>query len=234
MLPCCAPLAILLAWRLDAFIRATPWWSSCSRPERLRIGVWAGSMAVPGVFLIAAAAAIRDPVLSLPIAAVGAVPLAGLAAATCLARRRGLAAATTAALVGAIAFHAVIGVRMLPSLEPLRLSRLLADRINAEARHGERVLLCGYEEPTVFFYVRGQARALSPADVAGALAQPGPIVLAVTDRALHPGRNQQQGSLPASVVQQLAPRVLPNPVTGFNYAKGRRETIWLARIDARQ
>jgi hypothetical protein len=149
--------------------------------------------------------------------------LAGGFAVVARLLRRSFSQAFVAAVGATVAFHVVVGLALLPSLEPYRLSRLLATRINALARPGDPILLCGYEEPSTFFYLDRPGRKVEPDGVGNLLSGTGgPVWLAITQRALD--------CLPADVAGRMKSHLLPEPVSGFNYVKTSPETIWLAHL----
>jgi 4-amino-4-deoxy-L-arabinose transferase-like glycosyltransferase len=234
IMPCYVPLAILMARIFDEYVRSYVSWPALPRIERWALDLWPGIMVGVGVVAVAGVMARWDSRWGWAAVATGGVLVVGFLSVARLMHRRGPAVAGVAAVVVTVVFHVALGLLLLPSLEPLRLSRNLAERINATAPTGERVYLCGHEEPSAFFYLCRPALQLSPDGVQEVMtSSSGGALLAITEQVMKPPPGREQQGLAADVAAQLRPRLLPDPVRGFNYVRWGWETIWLARIPAR-
>lgn len=210
-LPCYVPLAMLLGRSWDRGMGGVP-----ARGQRIVLGVWVAVPVLLGAGLVAAGLAFRRAAWGPPAAAAGLALALGFAAVGWLVRRGRLRAAWGGALGAAGAVHAVAGLWLLPVLEPQRLSRGIAERANARAGPDAAVLVCGYTEPTLFFYLDRPARVVSPAGlVAAAEAPGGPRLLVVREQEL--------------AASGLARGADWECVRGLNYVRGRRETVWIGR-----
>jgi hypothetical protein len=127
-------------------------------------------------------------------------------------------------LLTAFGFYAAAGAWLLPKFEPMRLSRLVGESIDAKAQPGDCVVVCGYNEPTAHFYLRSRpATSVKPEELVLALAvAPGPIFLVITQGPL----DRQEPSVWQGWQRQPVGRV-----DGRNYSRGfTRETVWLERL----
>lgn len=126
-------------------------------------------------------------------------------------------------LAVAVVFHVVAGCLLLPALEPLRLSRQLARAVNEIALPGDAIYFCGYDEPTVYFYLDQPARPVPQAELAETLASESrPVVLSVTERALEQIESEKRPLLDVSAARR--------DLSGINYVKMKRERIYIFRI----
>jgi hypothetical protein len=156
------------------------------------------------------------------------VMAAGFAVAGGLLRRRRIAPALTAGLTAGAAFFIVFGGWLAPAVEPLRLSRNLANAVNEIVRPGDQVLLCGYEEPSTFYYIRAPARPADSLEVALLLhGSQDPFVLALSSSGLAAFEDALRSS-PLLVGQQH------REVDGFNYVKSQRVTLSVSRHAGRE
>jgi 4-amino-4-deoxy-L-arabinose transferase-like glycosyltransferase len=216
ILPCYVPLAILFGRMWDVGLQQV-----VTRRQRFVLGLWAGVPMVLGAGLIVTAVVWHELAWSLAGGVAGAILLAGFALVGWFARQRRLWPAWGSA-VGVIAlFHVVAGVWVLPSFEPYRLSPQIAAQANALCGPNTEVLVCGYTEPTLFFYLQRPGRVVAAEGIPAALADGGaPRVLIVRDPELR--------------ASGLAPDAARgwHRVDGFNYVKGRRETVWITRHPA--
>ena len=212
ILPCYVPLAIMFGRMCDTGLerRAT-------RGQRLVLGLWVAVPIALGAGLIAAAAAWRTLAWSLAAGVAGGVLLAGFLLVAWLVRGRRLLPAWAGA-VGVIAlFHIAAGLWVLPGFEPYRLSRRIAEQANALGRSATEVLVCGYDEPSLFFYLDGRARLIAGTEIPAALADTvSPRVLILRDQ-------QLRAAVPVPDTQRGDWR----RVAGFNYVKWRDETVWV-------
>jgi 4-amino-4-deoxy-L-arabinose transferase-like glycosyltransferase len=227
ILPAYVPLLILLAGSLDESLRIRRVWADLADDERRALNLWVGvariigaAFALTGLVLSVTAG---PPAAGAALAATGLVLLAGFAFAARLMRRRSLVSAGVAAVVTMVLFHATLGLGLLPAWEPTRLSRNLARAIDAAAGDARPVYVCGYEEPSTFFYLRTPTTTLEPGSLAElATTAPDGALLAVTQRVLD--------RLSPEIAETLKPRMLPETVRGFNYVKMSSETIRLVRF----
>lgn len=226
-LPCYVPLAIMLGRMWEVGLGRT-----ITGRERAVLGIWAGVPVVLGAGLMAVAAFCvwgREGILGPEVlgpAMAGGVASAALLGGFVLAAwqvRRSVQAAWLYAVCATGLFHVLVGLWVLPGLEPYRLSRRVAERANALVGADAQVLVCGYEEPTVFFYLQRPARVVASEEIHAALGEgPGPRVLIVRDEELrqadhHGGRAaREDGGW--------------QRVRGFNYVRGHRETVWIIPI----
>lgn len=213
ILPCYVPLAILFGRMWDIGLQ-----QAVTSRQRLVLALWAGVPMALGAMLLVTAVIWHELAWSLAAGIAGAILLAGFALVGWLARQRRLWPAWVSA-VGVIAlFHVVAGVWVLPGFEPYRLSRQIAAQANALCGPNSEVLVCGYTEPTVFFYLRRPARVVSAAEVSRAVAEPDAArVLIVREP------EAQVAGLTIDRGQGW------HRLEGFNYVKGRRETVWITR-----
>jgi 4-amino-4-deoxy-L-arabinose transferase-like glycosyltransferase len=154
IMPCYVPLAILLAAQLSAaWDRRTPL-KTASLGERRVLNLWAQVMVIFGLGLIVAAFVLNTRAIRLPLIAMGCLLAVAFLLAASALRRTTTARGFGVAAIGTIAFHGMLGLWALPSLEPMRLSREVAREVNARAEPSMPVYICGYEEPTMFFYLK--------------------------------------------------------------------------------
>ncbi|GMU22664.1 MAG: hypothetical protein AMXMBFR13_27490 [Phycisphaerae bacterium] len=219
ILPCYVPLMILLAWMLEEMIRAARPWTALPLIEKRVWRLWAGVMIVLGAGGMAAAAVRWDPRWGWPVVASGLALILGFALAGWLLRRS-LGRALAAAVISCVALHWTVGWYLLPALEPFRLSRNLAEAINGVAAPGEPIALCGFQEPSTFFYLRHPAREIDRHALAGWPTNASlPEILAITERELDKLNVAQAG--------EIRSRAVGKPISGYNYVKMEPETIWV-------
>jgi 4-amino-4-deoxy-L-arabinose transferase-like glycosyltransferase/membrane-associated phospholipid phosphatase len=102
--------------------------------------------------------------------------------------------------------------RLLPALEPLKISPRVAAAITRQAPLHAPVSTCGYSEPSLNFYLHGgTVHSVSAEDLAAWAAEPGEGVLVVTA----PIYERQHDSLTAARIHVLA------VINGFNYSQGK-------------
>lgn len=130
-------------------------------------------------------------------------------------------------LIGATAAWVLLlwlaGLWLLPGLEPHRLSRVVAEAVNTRAAPGERVLAKGFKEPTMFFYLRPEARALRDDDRWRDFVGDKAFWLIARPRGI--------ASLSSVLEIDDAAREV---FTGWTYAAWRRETVWVVRARIRR
>jgi 4-amino-4-deoxy-L-arabinose transferase-like glycosyltransferase len=212
ILPCYVPLAILLGRMWDVGLERP-----VTSPQRVALGLWVAVMELVGMAFVAAAILWCAATWSLALGAAGAVLMIGFAFVWRAIREHQLRGMWTRAAGAALVFHLLVGTWLLPSLESHRLSRQIAERANALCGPATEVLVCGYTEPSLFFYLTRTARVLSAAEVA-ALSDDfaNPRLLIVSAGEL------QNAGLPDVVPGETAVRI-----DGFNYVKGRAESVWV-------
>lgn len=225
ILPCYVPLAILFGRMWDAGVQ-----QPVTKGQRAVLGVWAAVPMVLGGLIIAVGGAWHRAAWSWAMCATGATLLLGFAAVAWMLRRQRLPAAWKSSVAALVAFHAVAGVWLLPALEPHRLSRLVAERANILGAGVAEVVVCGYTEPTMFFYLRSPARVVGAEECARILADTTePRVIIAREAELRaagiepregPGAAGQGSALRSEVWERTA---------GFNYVKGRDEVVWVVR-----
>jgi 4-amino-4-deoxy-L-arabinose transferase-like glycosyltransferase len=216
VLPCYVPLAIILGRWIDLTLADT---STRSRKTLWRVA------AAPSVVLGAALAAAGviwwgSGWAPAAIVAGGLLALCFVAAARA-ADRGHLLNAGRLALGGTILLHVLVGLWLLPALEPYRVSRLVADRVNALAEPSARVLVTGYEEPSQFFYMKATARTVPPSELASVLAGGQADVLVAREEDL-----RAAGAEPPAKETPDWRRV-----AGFNYAAGKNVVVWIVRLN---
>jgi 4-amino-4-deoxy-L-arabinose transferase-like glycosyltransferase len=224
ILPCYVPLMILLAWMLEEMLRAARPWAALPLVEKRVWRLWAGVMIVLGAGMIVAAAVQWDPRWGWPVVVTGLVLSSGFAVAWRLLRHS-LGRALAVAVISCVAFHLAVGWYLLPALEPFRLSRSLARAINALAEPGEPIALCGFQEPSTFFYLGNSGQEMDRhalGDLAG--DGTGPAWLVISERELN--------KLDEGLAAEIRSRIVGGPVSGYNYVKMERERIWIVRSGA--
>jgi 4-amino-4-deoxy-L-arabinose transferase len=218
ILPCYVPVAILLAARLVELLRAREQGGPLNRHERVMFGLVCWPMMVTGLLALAASRQYWGELWGMGALLAGLMVVVSFAAAWALMRRQRLGAGCGVVVVGVMAMHLAVGSLLLPGLEPARLSRRVAEAVNAMARPGDTVLLCGYKEPTTFVYLDGPARDIDPGSLADVVNDktPKPTVMAITQRELD--------GLDRSVRRRLAPGMTEITISGVNYVKRERDT----------
>jgi 4-amino-4-deoxy-L-arabinose transferase-like glycosyltransferase len=132
------------------------------------------------------------------------------------------------ALIGATAAWVLLlwlaGLWLLPALEPRRLSRVVAEAVNTRAAPGERVLAAkGFEEPTMFFYLRPEASVLRDDDRWRDFVRDKTFWLIALERRITSLRSVLE-------IDDAAREVF----TGWTYDVWRRETVWVVRARIRR
>ncbi len=217
-LACCVPIAILLGRMWDGATARSAEAAVPTRAERFVLDLWWQVPVVLGITIVGIAACFLRADWAVPAAACGAALAVGFVIAGRQVRLRRPRAALAAAVAGIGLFYVGVGLRLLPKIEPHRLSRLVAEQANALAPSGAPTTLCGYEEPSVAFYVRGSVREALPEQLRALLAAAGgPRILIARD-----------SDWRAAGVRPGAPNAVWRHVAGFNYVKGKRESVWIA------
>ncbi len=218
VLPCFVPLAILLGRMWETGLsRVVP------AHERRVMTAWAVFPVLLGLALLAIVVLVQSELLGrTPLAALGLILVLGFGVVvTTIARERYLASFVVAAGTSVV-FHLVAGAFWLPALEPGRLSRNIATAANAMSESASSPLLvCGYEEPSMFFYLNRDAVVTEPAEIATILA----------DRP----RRETLLIVGSPVLQSLKvdPERLTNfdkrSIDGLNYVNGKTMRVWILR-----
>ncbi len=214
--PCYVPLAILLARQLANATRDRRRLGMLMPGERKVLMLWPAVLIGIGGIVAGAAFAWAGPGWTLAALGTGATLVIGFAVVRALLIRYGLRPAVIGTVASIVVFYAVVGLWLLPALEPLRLSRRLADTINQSVSRGESVYLCGYEEPTTFFYIRGTARPLAPDG----------LELALRERSLVAVTGEILEDLAPAFRQRLDTIAM---VEGYNYVRMQHVTVHLVR-----
>ncbi|MBI4581417.1 MAG: hypothetical protein HY718_17070 [Planctomycetes bacterium] len=109
--------------------------------------------------------------------------------------------------------HGAAGLLLSAALEPVGFNRRVADALNAELRPGERIAVCGYKEPTLYFYTREPIETVDPyavGDFLNASRGGPPILLAADERGLE--------IMDRTVSDRLRPHFF-REVIGYNHVK---------------
>jgi hypothetical protein len=105
----------------------------------------------------------------------------------------------------------VVADSVVPAIEPLKPSAPLARAINNATAADVPVATCGYDEPSLNFYLGRHIEHMKPAKAAEWLKQPGPGVLVIS-RASLDDMTARFGPLPAHEIASAK---------GFNYSEGK-------------
>lgn len=211
ILPCYVPLAILFGRMWDRGLDV-----ACTKVQKAVLILWALVPIGIAGFLAGAALAWRTHAW-VPGAAACAIVLAvGYARVLRLVVRNQLQPALRAAVLTLAVFYVAVG-GLLHGFEPYRLSRQLANAMDAVATNARPVLVCGYDEPTMFFYLQHSAHVVTLEQARQVLHDPHrDTVLALSDAALR-AAGVKSATLPAGT----------RFVRGFNYVKGEWVTLWV-------
>jgi len=211
--PCYAAVAMLLArmWLTGAERAA-------AGQERLVRQAWALLGIVLGLAVVAFSVFAPSGTWSGPLGLAGAVLAVGFAAVALLIWRGPWIHAWAATVATMAAWYVVVGLTLLPSLEPHRLSRRAADAANARLQPGDACVVAGYTEPTLFFYLRVPASEVSAEDLPLLLRSPrcGTAVIATSEALASAGITDLPDDAAA--------------LRGLNYAHGRTEQIHVFRV----
>lgn len=215
-LPAYAPLAIMLGRMWDRGLDA-----QVTHGQRLVLHAWAIVPALLGVGLLIAAVRWREHAAAQPLLAAALVLLMGFAVVLAWVRQGRLCRAWLAAVTATALLYVTLGAWLLPRLEPHRLSRRIAAAANSLAAADADVLVCGYDEPSLFFYLEGKAEVVPRETLRIALLKEAPPALLII----------RAGDLEHAVGIALQEVPSAQSIDGFNYVKGRHERVWLARGD---
>ena len=128
VLPCFVPLALLVGRMWDRGLER-----AMTRSQRVALTIWVGVNHLLGAGVLSAAWIWRSTPAAVPLGVLGVVFIAGFVLVSRAARRGRLMFAWRHAVACSVAFHLLAGAWLLPALEPLRLSRAVAERVNAVA-----------------------------------------------------------------------------------------------------
>ena len=186
-LPCYVALAILLAAELVRRFENPIAWASLPRHTRevFRWTCW--PMLSAGIVALLVGVWYFHHALSHPLLALGAVLVVSFGGALVLFQKVSLRAGCMAVIAATVATHATAGLRLTPVLDSFNFSRRTAEAINAETQPSEKVVLCGYKEPTLHFYTNERMEIVHPSMLTRFVdeARSGPpILLAVYGREL--------------------------------------------------
>ena len=157
------------------------------------------------------------------LAVTGSTLAVGFGLSGSFLRHRSIRSAWIMAVIGTVAFHMVVGFRLLPSREPQRLSPRVASAINEMTQPGDTIYLCGYAEPTLHYYLNEKARDIHRRDLEIELASAhNSILLAITQRSID--------RLNDPLRALLLPRVSERSVSGINEANMRTVTVHVGRL----
>ncbi|HPM22723.1 MAG TPA: glycosyltransferase family 39 protein [Phycisphaerae bacterium] len=211
ILPCYVPLAIMFGRMWDVGLAHVP-----TTAQRIVLWIWAIVPLLLGAALVAAATLGRAYAWSLATGVAGGALLLGFVVVARRVQRGRLWSAWRTAVGWTAAFHILIGLWVLPGFEPYRLSRTLANQANALSGPAATIAACGYDEPSMFFYLRRPGRVISTTQLADTLREStAPVVVIARDAELR--------------AAGLTPDERPgwHRIVGFNYVKGREETVWV-------
>lgn len=215
ILPCYVPLAIMFGRMWDLGLAHVP-----TAAQRVVLWIWTTVPLVLGVVLIAAAIMGRAFAWSLAASVAGGTLLLGFVLVARRVRRGRLWSAWRCAVGWTALFHILVGLWVLPGFEPYRLSRNLADQANALSGPATTVAACGYDEPSMFFYLHRPGRVIPATHLADTLRDSAASVVVIA----------RDAELWAAGVAP-AERAGWHRIVGFNYVKGRAETVWVVQSD---
>lgn len=212
ILPCYVPLAILFGRMWDLGLE-----HQLTRGQRVVLQIWAVVPIMLGVALLAAACHWWGLAWTSAAAIGGALLALGFLLAAVKVRRHQLWKAWCTAATITIAFHVVLGAGILRDFEPYRLSRNIAAAANEVSGPHTAIYLCGYDEPSTFFYLNRPAEIVPWEQLPALLASDDDVVLiAGKDQLQHAGIDPVTAGSPW------------RRVCGFNYVKGEWRTIWVS------
>jgi 4-amino-4-deoxy-L-arabinose transferase-like glycosyltransferase len=217
VLPTYPALAMLIALAIDRGVAPRGVWRSAW------LALWGVFGVVLGVALVVGPTRIGPFAWGAALA--GAAVCATAAAAVLLAARGRVVAAVTASIGGAAICFAIVLQFALPALRPFWLGASVAEAIARAAPEGAPpAALAGFSEPSAVFLLGTRTRLVDGAGAARHLADRPGAVVAVEAR-------EMPGFRAAAVALALDPREL-GAVAGFNYSRGRAQTLTLFRAEA--
>jgi 4-amino-4-deoxy-L-arabinose transferase-like glycosyltransferase len=225
IMPCYVPLAMLLARVTYLALVPQRRWEDVPRPEQRGLVAWTVVMMVIGAGVAIGMLVISRAAWAWAGAVAGLVLVGGFAWVLRRMKRRPLAHAWADAVIVTILFHFVAGFVVFPLMEPYRLSRNLAEQLKVMASAEDEIVLCGYREPSTFFYLDGRGEAVPPAELLDRIARAEkPMIVAVTEKTLN-----DMDDAARSRVQPILKEV----VEGFDNVKMRNVTVHYGRLEPR-
>jgi 4-amino-4-deoxy-L-arabinose transferase-like glycosyltransferase len=211
ILPVWPALAIMAAASFDAAL-------DDPRGDRTRPGIVRAfrvlccALAAAVLGLGVGAVTLGDRRVAAALAVVIAAMVGGLVVTGMRLRRGAVASAVSSLFAGAAAAHIIIGVLVMPAIEPYKASPPIAAAIRRQVSDGVPVATHAYDEPSLDFYLspRRLVRLPGVADVERWLREPGPGVMVTTGAAW----GDLQPAIDAARLKPIA------RASGFNYSKG--------------
>ncbi len=215
VLPCFVPLAIMFGRMWDRGVDAT-----ITAGQRVVLFVWIALAAACGGALAGAGYFGSGQTWGSAALVCGGALVGGFVLVAWFAARRRLIVtwATAAGVTGV--FHVMVGLCLLPSLEAHRLSVNVAKRANALMTPDVELVATTDEEPTIYYYLKRQARIVPRGEIAQELTCTGQSRVVIVAGELLDRAGLASGTEAAGW----------NGVTGFNYVKGRYETVWVVAV----
>ncbi len=212
ILPCYVPLAILLARITYLALVPERKWIEIPKWERRGLVAWPIVMMVVGLgFAVAMLVLSRAP-WAWAGAAAGISLIAGFAWVLKQLRTQPLTHAWAGGILVTLIFHFIVGAVMFRFLEPHRFSVQLGQTLRQTADYSHDIVLCGYKEPTTFFYLDRSAEVVHRDNLAQRLNKAErPVVLAITDEEF------EQLDEPTRAL--ISPILREERLDGFNYVK---------------
>lgn len=224
ILPCYVPLAILLGRMWDTGLD-----QPVTRGQHVVLAIWAAVAFFLGESLVVLGVWHSPASWAVALIGAGLVLSVGFAIAGVAAVRLRLRTAWAVGVATTVVFHAAVGFGVLPQLERHRLSRRVAEQVNAWNGDAPRVrVLAGSEasftEPSMYFYMRPSAEEVDVDSVRAVLdsAKPGDIVIAT------------QADLEAAGITPWVEDPDWQAIDGFNYVKGADVRVWVVRVGGAQ
>ncbi len=226
ILPCCVPLAIMAAAEMVRRWQQPAQTAESNADKAIRRGVYWPMVGMAGLIVIGGLWQWRQA-WGLAAAIAGAIMLVGFVVAAQLAIKRKQRAACAATIATLVATHVAFGAIFFPTLEPHRFSRNVAEAMNATIQPGDRVLLAGYKEPTLYVYLHQPVETIAPECVAEALRTRDPkqpLVLAVAlGEVARLDKSAKDYILRVVKSGQL--------IEGFNHIKMRSVKVQIVRLE---
>jgi 4-amino-4-deoxy-L-arabinose transferase-like glycosyltransferase len=226
VLPCYCPLMILLAWQLSALWKSAPSFDPPNPAERRLPLLWAKLMIAAGLLLTVAGCIPQFRLIGHALLAIGLAMVAGFTLVLLSLLRNQLRTALATAIVSLLVFQILLGTRLLPALEPLGLSRRIAESINqARSKLGDKpALVCGYDEPVMHFYLAKPVQTVGPGELAEQLRLiEGPCLIAI--------HAKDRDTLPPQVTRELM-NWPQTSLSGLNYGKMRKTVVQIIEVPA--
>ncbi len=216
ILPCYVPLAIMVGLMWDRGLERP-----ATKAQQVVLRLWVLVPAVLGAGLVTLGVWGWEYAWSIGLLVCGVVFLSGFGLLLFNLLRRPLATTWSRAVGMAVTFCVLMGLMLLPGFEPYRLSRNAADQVNALNRVAAAVLVSGYDEPSLFFYLDEPAEVVFPDELARRV------------------RSRTDGVVVLATESALAAADLPEPecgwetVAGVNYVKWQPVVLRVGHYEAR-